>query len=127
MTIQAHQLTKRYGPVLAVDGLSFQVLPGRVTGLLGPNGAGKSTTMRLILGLDLVFILPGIVGALPSSWGHAVTPFLPSDAGQALIARTKFAPQGLHLLSPWVGLAVVCAYATAALAAAAVLLRRRDA
>src|SRR6266542_4377536 len=52
MTIQAHQLTKRYGPVLAVDGLTFEVLPGRVTGFLGPNGAGKSTTMRLILGLD---------------------------------------------------------------------------
>jgi ABC-2 type transport system ATP-binding protein len=52
MTIRAHQLTKRYGPVLAVDALSFQVLPGRVTGFLGPNGAGKSTTMRLVLGLD---------------------------------------------------------------------------
>ncbi len=52
MTIQAHQLTKRYGPTLAVDGLTFQVQPGRVTGFLGPNGAGKSTTMRLILGLD---------------------------------------------------------------------------
>jgi ABC-2 type transport system ATP-binding protein len=45
-------LTKRYGATLAVDGLSFQVRPGRVTGFLGPNGAGKSTTMRLILGLD---------------------------------------------------------------------------
>ncbi len=44
MTIQAHQLTKRYGPTLAVDGLTFQVQPGRVTGFLGPNGAGKSTT-----------------------------------------------------------------------------------
>jgi ABC-2 type transport system ATP-binding protein len=52
MTIEADGLTKRYGPTLAVDGLSFQVLPGRVTGFLGPNGAGKSTTMRLILGLD---------------------------------------------------------------------------
>jgi ABC-2 type transport system ATP-binding protein len=51
-TIEAHQLTKRYGPVVAADGLSFQVQPGRVTGFLGPNGAGKSTTMRLILGLD---------------------------------------------------------------------------
>jgi ABC-2 type transport system ATP-binding protein len=49
--IEAHGLTKRYGRSLAVDGLSFQVRPGRVTGFLGPNGAGKSTTMRLILGL----------------------------------------------------------------------------
>lgn len=50
--IQARALTKRYGETLAVDGLTFDVLPGRVTGFLGPNGAGKSTTMRLILGLD---------------------------------------------------------------------------
>jgi ABC-2 type transport system ATP-binding protein len=50
--IEASGLTKRYRGTLAVDGLLFQVRPGRVTGFLGPNGAGKSTTMRLILGLD---------------------------------------------------------------------------
>jgi ABC-2 type transport system ATP-binding protein len=50
--IQADRLTKRYGPTVAVDDVSFTVQPGRVTGFLGPNGAGKSTTMRLILGLD---------------------------------------------------------------------------
>jgi len=50
--IEAHALTKRYGPVTAVDDLSFDVRPGVVTGFLGPNGSGKSTTMRLILGLD---------------------------------------------------------------------------
>ncbi len=50
--IEVRDLTKRYGPTLAVDGLSFEVLPGRVTGFLGPNGAGKSTTLRLVLGLD---------------------------------------------------------------------------
>ena len=50
--IQAQGLTKRYGSVRAVDGLSFDVRPGLVTGFLGPNGAGKSTTMRMILGLD---------------------------------------------------------------------------
>jgi ABC-2 type transport system ATP-binding protein len=44
-------LTKRYGPVVAVDGLSFGVGPGRVTGFLGPNGAGKTTTLRMLLGL----------------------------------------------------------------------------
>ncbi len=52
MMIEARGLTKRFGPKLAVDGLSFEVRPGRVTGFLGPNGSGKSTTMRLILGLD---------------------------------------------------------------------------
>lgn len=51
--IEVRSLTKRYGRVLAVNDLSFDVLPGRVTGFLGPNGSGKSTTMRLILGLDL--------------------------------------------------------------------------
>jgi ABC-2 type transport system ATP-binding protein len=50
--ISARGLTKRYGPVLAVDDLSFDVTPGAVTGFLGANGAGKSTTMRMVLGLD---------------------------------------------------------------------------
>ncbi|MBE9939409.1 ABC transporter ATP-binding protein [Cellulosimicrobium cellulans] len=50
--IEARGLTKRYGPKTAVDGVSFTVRPGTVTGFLGPNGAGKSTTMRMIMGLD---------------------------------------------------------------------------
>src|SRR6201987_5124891 len=49
--IAAHELRKDYGSKRAVDGLSFTVRPGIVTGFLGPNGSGKSTTMRLILGL----------------------------------------------------------------------------
>jgi ABC-2 type transport system ATP-binding protein len=51
-TIEARGLTKRYGDKVAVDGLSFTVPAGRVTGFVGPNGAGKSTTMRMVLGLD---------------------------------------------------------------------------
>ncbi|MFI7106642.1 ABC transporter ATP-binding protein [Nonomuraea sp. NPDC050227] len=50
--IEVNQLTKRYGPVRAVNALTFTVRPGCVTGFLGPNGAGKSTTMRMILGLN---------------------------------------------------------------------------
>lgn len=50
--IEARELTKRYGDKTAVDGASFTVMPGTVTGFLGPNGAGKSTTMRMIVGLD---------------------------------------------------------------------------
>jgi ABC-2 type transport system ATP-binding protein len=50
--IEVRGLTKRYGPTIAVDGLSFDVRPGTVTGFLGPNGSGKSTTMRMIIGLD---------------------------------------------------------------------------
>jgi ABC-2 type transport system ATP-binding protein len=49
--IEVDGLTKRFGPVTAVDNLSFAVRPGHVTGFLGPNGAGKTTTMRIILGL----------------------------------------------------------------------------
>lgn len=50
--IEARGLTKSYGGISVVSGLTFTVQPGKVTGFLGPNGAGKSTTMRLILGLD---------------------------------------------------------------------------
>src|SRR6516164_9136399 len=50
--IEIRGLSKRYGEKLAVNNLSFDVLPGKVTGFLGPNGAGKTTTMRLMLGLD---------------------------------------------------------------------------
>jgi len=50
--IEARGLTKDYGDKRAVDGMTFTVQPGIVTGFLGPNGSGKSTTMRLILGLD---------------------------------------------------------------------------
>jgi ABC-2 type transport system ATP-binding protein len=50
--IEAVALTKRYGDVTAVDGLSFTVPAGSVTGFLGPNGSGKSTTMRMVMGLD---------------------------------------------------------------------------
>jgi len=50
--IRVDNVTKRFGSVVAVDGLSFDVRPGIVTGFLGPNGSGKSTTMRVIVGLD---------------------------------------------------------------------------
>jgi ABC-2 type transport system ATP-binding protein len=51
-TIEVAGLVKHFGPALALDGMSFVVRPGQVTGFVGPNGAGKSTTMRVILGLD---------------------------------------------------------------------------
>lgn len=49
--IQTDGLTKRYGSIVAVDGLSMEVRRGRVYGLLGPNGSGKTTTMGMLLGL----------------------------------------------------------------------------
>jgi ABC-2 type transport system ATP-binding protein len=51
-TIEMTGVRKRYGETVALDGMSFSVQPGRVTGFIGPNGAGKSTAMRVILGLD---------------------------------------------------------------------------
>ncbi|QMU69371.1 ABC transporter ATP-binding protein [Streptacidiphilus sp. P02-A3a] len=50
--IEINGLTKHYGKTTAVNGLTFTVRPGHVTGFLGPNGAGKSTTLRMILGLN---------------------------------------------------------------------------
>ena len=49
--IRLDHVTKRYGPIAAVDDLSFEIRPGAVTGFLGPNGAGKTTTLRMLLGL----------------------------------------------------------------------------
>jgi ABC-2 type transport system ATP-binding protein len=51
-TIEVNGLRKRFGPTMALDGMSFTVQPGQITGFVGPNGAGKSTTMRVVLGLD---------------------------------------------------------------------------
>ncbi len=64
-TIEVSGLRKRFGPVLALDGMSFTVPPGQVTGFVGPNGAGKSTTMRVILGLDAVDAGTALVGGRP--------------------------------------------------------------
>jgi ABC-2 type transport system ATP-binding protein len=63
--IECRGLHKRYGRTVAVDGLSFTVAPGRVTGFVGPNGAGKSTTMRMILGLDAPDAGTALVGGQP--------------------------------------------------------------
>jgi len=49
--LRVTDLTKKYGPIKAVDGISFSVSPGEIVGLLGPNGAGKTTTINMILGI----------------------------------------------------------------------------
>jgi ABC-2 type transport system ATP-binding protein len=61
-TIEVTGLRKRFGPTVALDGMSFTVAPGQVTGFVGPNGAGKSTTMRVILGLDAADAGTALVG-----------------------------------------------------------------
>ncbi|NUR83415.1 MAG: ATP-binding cassette domain-containing protein, partial [Nonomuraea sp.] len=63
--ISLQGLTKRYGERVAVDDLTVELQPGKVTGFLGPNGAGKSTTMRLILGLDRPSAGRALVGGVP--------------------------------------------------------------
>ncbi|MFD9357349.1 ATP-binding cassette domain-containing protein [Streptomyces sp. NPDC060031] len=63
-SIEIRELTKEYGRTRALDHLTFDVLPGRVTGFLGPNGAGKSTTMRLLLGLDRITSGTATIGGL---------------------------------------------------------------
>src|ERR1022692_2720361 len=64
-TIEVTGLRKRFGATLALDGMSFTVRPGQVTGFVGPNGAGKSTTMRVILGLDAADAGRALVGGQP--------------------------------------------------------------
>ncbi|MCI0688932.1 MAG: ATP-binding cassette domain-containing protein, partial [Sporichthyaceae bacterium] len=67
--IEIRELTKRYGPTVAVESLTCTVKPGLITGFLGPNGAGKSTTMRLILGLDRADAGVALIGGTPY-WAH---------------------------------------------------------
>jgi ABC-2 type transport system ATP-binding protein len=81
--IEAIGLTKRYGAVTAVDGLSLRVEPGQVYGFLGPNGAGKSTTIRLLLALQhptrgeaRVLGLDAVAGSVAV---HRRTGYLPGD------------------------------------------------
>ncbi|WP_433040255.1 ATP-binding cassette domain-containing protein [Dactylosporangium sp. CS-033363] len=64
-TITVEGLRKRFGPTLALDGMTFAVRPGLVTGFVGPNGAGKSTTMRVVLGLDAADEGTALVGGRP--------------------------------------------------------------
>src|SRR5580693_2198812 len=64
-TIEVTGLRKRFGRTLALDGMTFTVSPGQVTGFIGPNGAGKSTTMRVILGLDAPDAGHSLIGGRP--------------------------------------------------------------
>jgi ABC-2 type transport system ATP-binding protein len=64
-TIDVTGLRKRFGATVALDGMTFGVAPGRVTGFVGPNGAGKSTTMRVILNLDAPDEGSALVGGRP--------------------------------------------------------------
>lgn len=86
-TVSVRGLTKTFGAVTAVDDLSFDVLPGRVTGFLGPNGAGKTTTLRMLLGLAT----PTSGTATISGRAYADIPDPLREVGAALEA-TSFHP-----------------------------------
>ena len=64
-TIEINGLRKRFGPVQALDGMTFTVRPGQVTGFVGPNGAGKSTTIRVVVGLDAPDAGTATIGGRP--------------------------------------------------------------
>jgi hypothetical protein len=104
---------------------------GLYLAVVGLLALGLGTLIRRTAGAIAVvvaamFILPGLAGALPSSWQTAITGYLPSNAGQAIIGHTRFVAAGHLLLSPWVGFIVFCAYALAALIAAVLVLSWRD-
>jgi ABC-2 type transport system ATP-binding protein len=90
--IEACGLTKRYGSAVAVDGLSFTVRAGVVTGFLGPNGSGKSTTMRLLLGLDA----PDAGQAMISGRRYTDLPWPLREVGSMLEARSFHPGRSAH-------------------------------
>jgi ABC-2 type transport system ATP-binding protein len=85
--IVAAGLTKRFGSVAAVDGLSFSAGPGMVTGFLGPNGAGKTTTLRMLLGRIRPDSGTATIGGLPYASLDA-----PGRAAGAVLEATGFHP-----------------------------------
>jgi ABC-2 type transport system permease protein len=127
--------------VFAGDGVSVSLSdPGALRSVVGA-GLYLSVVAVLSLALGVVMrssvgtiavvvvmtlVLPGIATALPAGWQGSVLPYLPAEAGQALIGETRFAPAGTQLLAPWTGFAILCGYTVLALAAAAVTLSRRD-
>jgi hypothetical protein len=95
-----------------------------ITGLLGLGLGGifRSTAAAVTTLLGILFVLPALVTILPASLANSISPYLPGNAGRAI---TTVVPPP-HGLGPWVGLGVFAVYALVAMAAAAVLLVRRD-
>ena len=103
-TISFNKLTKRYGSVLAVDGLSFDVRPGIVTGFLGPNGSGKTSTLRMLLGLAVPTSGTATIDGLP----YHQLPDPVRQVGAALDSNTfhpgRSAAQHLRVIATATGL-----------------------
>jgi ABC-2 type transport system ATP-binding protein len=96
--IATHDLTKRYGGILALDRLALEIPEGAVFGLLGPNGSGKSTLVRLLMGfifpdagrLDRGGLAPWRIGYLPER------PYFPPRSPVGEYLRTVGSLSGLH-------------------------------
>jgi ABC-2 type transport system permease protein len=87
---------------------------------LGLGAVVRNTAGGIALFAGLMFVLPPLMNVLPQSWNNAISPYLPLQAGERIMSITP------GHLSPWAGFAVLCGYAAASLALAAVLLVRRD-
>jgi MFS family permease len=100
---------------------------GLFLALIGALGVGlgallRNTAAAVATVTALLFVLPTVVGVMPESWANRIGPYLPTEAGTAIIDVHP----GPHELAPWTGIGVVCAYAAVATAAAAIMLVRRD-
>jgi len=89
---------------------------------LGLGAIVRHTAGGIVTFVGIIFVLPPILGLLPTSWSNAINPYLPSTAGDVIWTIRPDA----HTLAPWAGFAVFCAWAAAALAVAALLMVRRD-
>jgi ABC-2 type transport system ATP-binding protein len=123
--IEVTAVRKRFGPVLALDGMSFAVRPGRVTGFIGPNGAGKSTTMRVILGLDAPDEGIALVGGRPYRSLERPLTHLGSLLDAAALQPGRTGRNHLLWLAHSQGLGVRCADRVAAQAGLETAIRRK--
>ena len=126
---QAILSSKHLGAHIGDPGVLRSVVgAGAYLGVLGLLSLGIGTLIRHSAGaiaavFGLIFVLPGIVGALPSSWNNTISPYLPSVAGQAIFRAAR----DTKTLSPWTGFGVFCLYAVVVMGLAAFSLTRRDA
>lgn len=121
--LSRHDINTTFGAPHVARVLVGAALYLTVVGLfgLGLGAIVRNTAGGIASFAAIMFVLPPLMNVLPSSWNSAASPYLPLQAGEAILATTP----GGHL-SPWLGLALFAGYAAAAIAVAAVLLARRD-
>src|SRR5690348_7190343 len=124
-TIEVHGLRKSFGPTLALDGMTFTVTPGQVTGFIGPNGAGKTTTMRVILGLNAPDAGTALVGGRRYAALHRPLTHLGSLLDAAALQPSRTGRNHLLWLAHSQGLAASRVDAVLAQAGLAKAARRR--